>query len=141
MFRPRPGSTVVIDVPTTTRGLLWGVLVADVATVVWMTRTGTWLDEAGPVVSVVTLGGHSRVVAGLALVGLVLLAVLAPLTGGFARANAVHRVLLPVAGVVSLSALAGLLSLVALAAGLLAVAVLLFRPRQRTRVELTRRRW
>lgn len=141
MFRARPGSTQENALPATTCGISWTAFVLDVAAVVWTTRMGGWLDTANPLLSMITLGGHHRIVLGLALAGLLMLAVLAPLTGGFVRASGVQLVLLPIAGVLSLAALAGLLSLVALGAVVVLVVVLLFKPHPRTRVELTQRGW
>ena len=65
----------------------------------------------------ITLGGHHVVVLWLAVLGFVILAVLAPLTGGFAELNRIHLVVLSVAGIVSVVALAGVVSVAALVAG------------------------
>jgi histidinol dehydrogenase len=58
------------------------------------------------------------VVLWLALVGFGMLAVLAPMTGGFAAASRVQLVALSIAGVVSVVALSGVLSVAALVVGL-----------------------
>ena len=55
------------------------------------------------------------------------------------RADRVQLVLLPIAGVLSLTALAGLLCVLALVAGVVLVAVLLFRPR--ARIDVVQRKW
>jgi hypothetical protein len=103
------------DLGTGARWTLWALTAADIMVVVWMTVMGEWLDSASPVTSVITLGGHHRVVFGIALAGFLLLAALAPLTQGFASASPWQLVLLPLAGVTSVVALAGLLSVGGLA--------------------------
>ena len=127
-------------VPVVTRCLLWAVTGLDVMAVVWMLRAGDWLDSANAVLSIVTLGGHHWIVFGLALAGFLLLAALAPATHGFVRASRVHRILLPIAGVVSVVALAGLLSVFAVVAAAVAVVALLFGARPRARIDVFRRR-
>ena len=67
--------------------------------------------------SVITLGGHHLVVLWLAVLGFAILAVLAPLTGGFAQLNRIQVVALSVAGVVSVVAVAGVASVAALVVG------------------------
>jgi hypothetical protein len=126
-------------VPVGTRCLLWAVAALDVMAVVWMLRTGDWLDTANPVLSIVTLGGHHWIVFGLALAGFLLLAVLAPATHGFMRASRLQRIILPVAGLVSVVALAGLLSIVAVVVGLVALTAVLLGARP-TRIDVFRRR-
>jgi hypothetical protein len=142
VLRPRPQRPSAEEtlLPAMTRGLLWTAFVLDVIVVVYMIRMGSWLDTASPLLSMITLGGHHQIVLARALAGLLMLGVLAPLTRGFVRVDRVQRVLLPVAGVLSLAALAGVLSLVALGAAALLVIALLFRPRPRTRIDLTQRR-
>ena len=111
-------------VSATRRCLLWTVMVLDVATVVWMLVYGSWLDSASTLTSVVTLGGNHVLVVGLALVGFLLLAGLAPVTEGFGSANRREEVLLGAAGVISAVAMAGVLVLgVLLGLILLVVAV------------------
>jgi hypothetical protein len=121
-----------------TRSLSWTALLADVVVLGFLARAGSWLDTT-PWLSMITLGGHHRIVMGLALGGLLLLTGLAPTTHGFVRANRTQLVLLPVAAVLSLAAVAGLVSVVALGAVAVLVAALLFRPEPRTRVDLIRR--
>ena len=65
----------------------------------------------------ITLGGHHLVVLWLAMLGFGILAVLAPLSGGFSDLNRVHVVALSVAGVVSVVAVAGIASVAALVTG------------------------
>jgi hypothetical protein len=137
--RPEGPTGEATPLPTVTRSLFWTALVLDVIVVVLMIRMGSDLDAGSSLLSMITLGGHHRIVAGLAAAGLLLLAVLAPWTQGFARADRLQLVLLPIAGVLSLTALAGLLSILALAAGLVFVAVLLFTPR--SRLDVVQRRW
>ena len=126
--RPDRSGAGETPLPTTTRALCWTAFVLDVILVVYMLRMGSTLD-ASPVFSMITLGGHHRIVCGLAVAGMLLLAVLAPWTQGFAQVDRLQRVLVPVAGLLSLSALAGLLSLVAFVAGAVLVLVLLVTPR------------
>jgi hypothetical protein len=137
--RPEGPTGEATLLPTVTRGLFWTALVLDVIVLGLMIRMGTELDTASSLLSMITLGGHHRIVAGLAAAGLLLLAVLAPWTQGFERADRVQLVLLPIAGVLSLTALAGLLCVLALAAGVVLVAVLLFRPR--ARIDVVQRKW
>jgi hypothetical protein len=136
--RPEPPAQEETSLSTSTAVLLWTAFVLDLAAVVLTTRMS---GEPGTslLLSTLTLGGHPRIVLGLALAGALLLAVLAPLTDGFVRANRVQRVLLPVAGVLSLSALSGALFVVGLVVGAVALAALLFRPYPRTLVDVRRR--
>lgn len=129
----------VQPVPVGTRCLLWAVAGLDVMAVVWMLRTGEWLDTANPVLSILTLGGHHWVVFGLALAGFLLLAALAPITHGFVRTNKLQRILLPIAGLVSVIASAGLLSVIAVGMGALVVVAVLLGARP-TRIDVFRRR-
>jgi hypothetical protein len=101
-------------VPVRTRRLLWSIVLLDVMIAAWMTAAGDWLDRHSPVTSVITLGGHHVVVLWLALIGFAVLAVLAPLTTGFATANGIQRAAIAIAGIASAVALAGLLSVAAL---------------------------
>src|SRR5580765_766060 len=116
------------------RGWWWTAITADLMAVIWMLQQGKWLDTAPLWGSMATYGGFHWVVFGLSATGLALLVALAPLTHGFARASRTHRVLLPIAGVLSVAALAGLLSVILLLAGaLLVVALLLLASRGPTR--------
>jgi hypothetical protein len=133
------GGANVQPVPVGTRCVLWAVAGLDVMAVVWMLRMGDWLDTANPVLSIVTLGGHHWVVFGLALAGFLLLAALAPATHGFVRASWLQRILLPIAGLVSVVALAGLLSVVAVVVGVVLVTAVLLGARP-TRIDVFRRR-
>lgn len=140
MLQQRPGSAGAerTSLSATTRALCWTAFVLDVILVASMLRMGGSLDES-PLFSMITLGGHHRIVLGLATAGLLLLGALAPWTHGFEDIGGAQQVLLPIAGLLSLAALAGLLSVVALAAGVVSVLVLLVRPRAHVDV-LTRRR-
>jgi hypothetical protein len=133
------GASGVQPVPFGTRCVLWAVAGLDVMAVVWMLRMGDWLDTANPVLSIVTLGGHHWIVFGLALAGFLLLAALAPATHGFVRASRLQRILLPVAGLVSVVALAGLLSIVAVVVGVVAIVAVLLGARP-MRIDVFRRR-
>jgi hypothetical protein len=118
-----------IPLPPGTKRWLWALALLDVMVAIWMTVMGDWLDSASPVTSVMTLGGHHRVVFGLAVAGFALIACMAPLTGGFSTASRMQLAVIPFAGVISLVALAGVLSVAILAmAAFVAVAVLFRRP-------------
>jgi hypothetical protein len=110
-----------IPLPIRARRLLWIVAMLDVMAASWMIAAGDWLDTYSRVTSVVTLGGHHLVVLWLALIGFAILAVLAPMTSGFAAANRVQLVALSIAGVASAAAFAGTLSVAALVAGVVGV--------------------
>jgi hypothetical protein len=106
-----------VPLPIRARRLLWVMATLDVMAASWMIAAGDWLDRYSRVTSVVTLGGHHVVVLWLALAGFAILAVLAPMTNGFATAKGVHLVALSIAGVASVAAFAGMLSVAALVAG------------------------
>ena len=125
MLQQNPGTRLVL--PDRTRRLPWLLAGVDVMAASWMISAGDWLDRASRVTSVVTLGGHHLVVLWLAVLGFGILAVLAPLTGGFAELNRIHLVALSVAGVVSVVAVAGIVSVAALVAGLALVVALVGR--------------
>ncbi len=92
---------------------LWVVAVLDMMVCVWMVSFGAELDDASAL-SVVTLGGRSTLVLGLALGAFVLLAGLAVVTDGFSSAARWHLGAAVLACVVSVVALAGALSAVLL---------------------------
>jgi hypothetical protein len=123
-----------------TRGLSWTAVVTNAALVIFMIRLGGWLDTASPLLSMITLGGHHRVVLAVATAALLLLGWLAPTTGGFARADRVQQILLPVAGLLSLVALAGVLSVAGLGLIAVAIAAVLFRPHPGARIDVRHRR-
>jgi hypothetical protein len=125
-------------VATGTRWVLWALTAVDAMVAVWMIVMGDRLGSGSLLTSIITLGGHPRVVLALALVGFVLLAATAPLTRGFAVAAPWHLVVIPIAGVVSVVALAGLLSVGGLAIVTILVVVLLFGGRP-TRIDVRRR--
>ena len=91
--------------------VLWALVALDVMVVAWMLAAGEWLDST---MSVVTLGGHHRVVLWLAVSGFALLAGMALLTGGFAVARRWHLLLIVLSALVSVVALAGVLSVLLL---------------------------
>ena len=116
-----------VSLPDRARRLPWMLAAVDVMAAAWMISAGDWLDRVSRVTSVVTLGGHHLVVLWLAVLGFGILAVHAPLTGGFAELNRIHLVALSVAGVVSVVAVAGIVSVAALVAGLALVVALVGR--------------
>jgi len=124
MLRPKPGP---LRLSRRAQGRLWGLAGGDVMAASWMIAAGDWLDRTNRVTSVITLGGHHLVVLWLAVLGFAILAVLAPLTGGFAELNRVQVVALSVAGVVSVVALAGIVSVAALVVGVALLAALVGR--------------
>ena len=128
-------------VPSVTRAVLWTLCTLDVMVLVWMTTVGEWLDSASRVTSVMTLGGHHRIVLGIALAGFLLLAGLAPVTQGFTAASRRQSGAVAVAGLLSGVALAGVLSVFGLVVGTVLLAALLFRTTAPTRIDLTRRWW
>jgi hypothetical protein len=115
-----------VDIAPRTRRWLWSGIPLNVMAASWMISTGDRLDTASSITAVITLGGHHRVVLGLAIAGFVMLAVLALLTGGFTAARPVQQVALTMAGIVSIVALAGVLSVAAFVVGLVLLAALLF---------------
>ena len=110
-----------------TRWLLWAALAANAMAAAWMISAGEWLDHHSRVTAVLTLGGHHVVVLWLAGLAFGILAVLAPMTGGFVTATRVQSVLLSIAGVGSVVALAGVLSVATLAAGVVLLVAILGR--------------
>ena len=125
MLQQKPDNRLAL--PHRTRGRLWVLAGLNVMAAVWMIAAGEWLDRTNRVTSVITLGRHHLVVLWLAALGFAILALLAPLTGGFAELNRVHLVALSVAGVVSVVAVAGIVSVAALVAGLALVVALVGR--------------
>jgi hypothetical protein len=125
VLQQKPGTRLVL--PDRARRRLWALAGVDVMAASWMISAGDWLDRASRVTSVITLGGHHLVVLWLAVLGFGILAVLAPLTGGFAELNRIRLVALSVAGVVSVVAVAGIVSVAALVAGLALVVALVGR--------------
>jgi hypothetical protein len=99
------------------RRLLWALATLDVMAAAWMISAGDWLDHQSRVAAAVTLGGHHLVVLWLAVAGFLILAVVAPMSGGFAVVSGVQLAALSVAGVASVVALAGILSVVGLVVG------------------------
>ena len=125
MLHRDPGTHVQLS--GRVRRVPWVLAGLDVMAAAWMISAGDWLDHTSRVTAVITLGGHHLVVLWLAVVGFAVLAVLAPLTGGFAELGPVHVVALSVAGVVSVVALAGVASVVALVVGVVLLLALLGR--------------
>lgn len=123
MLQHKPDNRLVL--PRRARGRLWILTGLDVMAASWMIAAGDWLDRTNRVTSVITLGGHHLVVLWLAVLGFAVLAVLAPLTGGFAQLNRIQLVALSLAGVVSVVALAGVASVAALVVGSVLIIALL----------------
>lgn len=124
MLRRYTGFKQQVPLPIRARRLLWVIATADVMAASWMIAAGDWLDRQSRVSSVVTLGGHHLVVLWLALLGFGILAVLAPMTNGFATMNRIQVAALSIAGVASVLALAGILSVAALIVGVTALVAL-----------------
>jgi hypothetical protein len=112
-------------VPPRTRRGLWMLATADVMAAVWMITAGEWFSTASTLTSVITLGGHQWLVLSLAGTGFLLLAAMAPMTGGFVEVDRAQAVLIAVAGAVSAAALAGVASIVGLIVGTVLLASLL----------------
>jgi len=113
MLRPQP-PRIALSERTARR--LWIVAMLDMVTVAWMIAAGTWFDQTSSLTSVITLGGHHRLVLVLALASFAMLAGLALLTDGFTSANQLEIALIVTACVVSVVALAGALSAILLLA-------------------------
>jgi len=122
-----PGLDARVSLPDRARRLPWLLAAVDVMAAAWMIAAGDWLDRTNRVTSVITLGGHHLVVLWLAVLGFGILAVLAPLTGGFAELNRIHLVALSLAGVLSVVAVAGIASVAALVVGTVLLVALLGR--------------
>jgi hypothetical protein len=105
--------------------LLWLLMGADAAAVVWMTVVGSWLDSTSRLTSVATLGGHHVLVMVLAGGAFGFLAATTPMTAYVALPTRAEAVLVWMAYVMSLVALAGLISMLVAVAliGLLTIAV------------------
>ncbi len=125
MLQQKPDTQ--LSLPDRARRLPWALAGLDVMAASWMVSAGDWLDRASRVTSVITLGGHHLVVLWLAVLGFAILAVLAPLTGGFAELNRVQLVALSVAGVLSMVAVAGIASIAVLVVGTVLLVALLGR--------------
>jgi hypothetical protein len=122
-----PGLDARVSLPDRARRLPWLLAGLDVMAAAWMISAGDWLDHQSRISAVITLGGHHLVVLSLAVFGFCILAVLAPLTGGFAALNRLQLVALSIAGVVSVVAVAGVASVVALVVGAVVLVALLGR--------------
>lgn len=125
MLQQKPDTQ--LSLPDRARRLPWALAGLDVMAAAWMISAGDWLDRQSRVSAVITLGGHHLVVLWLAVVGFGILAVLAPLTGGFAELNRVQLVALSVAGVLSVVAVAGIASVAAFVVGTVLLVALLGR--------------
>lgn len=125
MLQQKPDTHV--SLPDRARRLPWALAGLDVMAAAWMISAGDWLDRQSRVTAVITLGGHHLVVLWLAVLGFGILAVLAPLTGGFAELNRLQLVALSIAGVTSVVAVAGVASVAALVVGSVVLVALLGR--------------
>ena len=125
MLQQKPDTPVSLS--GRARRLPWALAGLDVMAAAWMISAGDWLDRQSRMTAVITLGGHHPVVLWLAVLGFGILAVLAPLTGGFAELNRVQLVALSVAGVLSVVAVAGIASVAALVVGTVLLVALLGR--------------
>jgi hypothetical protein len=125
MLQQKPDTGV--SLPDRARRLPWALAGLDVMATAWMISAGDWLDSQSRVTAVITLGGHHLVVLWLAVLGFGILAVLAPLTGGFAELNRLQLVALSIAGVTSVVAVAGVASVAALVVGTVLLIALLGR--------------
>lgn len=122
MFQRQRRPDTPVPLPRGARRLFWAGTAANVAAASWMAAAGDWLDHQSRISAVVTLGGHHLVLLWLAVIGFGLLAILAPVTGGFVAANRLQLAGLSVAGIVSVVALAGVLSVAALVVGVVLLA-------------------
>ena len=127
MLQRDPGLDTHLSLPDRARRLPWALAGLDVMAAAWMISAGDWLDRQSRVTAVITLGGHHLVVLWLAVLGFGILAVLAPLTGGFAQLNRAQLVALSIAGVISVVAVAGIASVAALVVGTVLLVALLGR--------------
>jgi hypothetical protein len=125
VLRSRP--TTATGLSYRARRLLWALATLDVMAAAWMISAGDWLDHQSRVTAAVTLGGHHLVVLWLAVAGFLILAVVAPMSGGFAVVSGVQLAALSVAGVASVVALAGILSVVGLVVGAVLLVVVVAR--------------
>jgi len=95
---------------------LWIVAMLDMIGVAWMIAAGDWFDDTSKLTSVITLGGHHKIVLTMALLGFAMLAVLGLLTDGFTAANRAHIAFIVTACVIDVISLAGALSAILLLA-------------------------
>jgi hypothetical protein len=90
----------------------WFLMVSDLATVIWMYTVGSWLDRTSRFTATGTLGGHHTILLIVALIGFLMLAVLAVLTDNFAYTTPKLALLRNIACIISVIALTGLLALI-----------------------------
>jgi hypothetical protein len=91
--------------------VLWFVMAADLATVIWMYTFGEWLDNASKLTATATLGGHHYLVIAVAAIGFLTLATVAVLTEGFTRTSRHLTVATTIACVISVVVLTGIAAL------------------------------
>jgi hypothetical protein len=108
----RPRTPTIRLSPRTTR-LVWLVALSNGMNVVWMAVLGGWFDQQSHLLSLVTWGGHHRLVLTAAVCALVGHALLAPLTKGFSEASADLMMLTIGACFLALLAMFGVLALAA----------------------------
>ena len=91
--------------------VLWFLMAADLATVIWMYTLGEWLDHASKFTATATLGGHHYVVLATAAVAFTTLAAVAIVSDGFTKTTRPLAIARTAACVLSLTALTGLVAL------------------------------
>ncbi len=92
--------------------LCWFLMVSDLATVIWMYTLGSWLDNASRFTATTTLGGHHIILLIIALIGFLMLAVLAVLTDNFTRSTPRLALARNLACIISIIALTGMVALI-----------------------------
>jgi hypothetical protein len=92
--------------------MLWLLMSADLATVIWMYTLGSWLDQTSKFTATATLGGHHLVVLIIAALAFLALATVAVLSDGFTALTPALTIAKNLACVISVIALTGLVALV-----------------------------
>ncbi|NIK54794.1 hypothetical protein [Kribbella shirazensis] len=91
--------------------ILWFVMAADLATVIWMYTFGEWLDHASKLTATATLGGHHYIVLTTAAIAFLTLATVAVLSDGFTTTTRPLTIAKTIACIISVIALTGLAAL------------------------------
>jgi hypothetical protein len=104
----------IVGAPARRSRCWWGLAALDGGLAAWMMAAGPWFDRTSALTSVVTLGGHHRIVLWSAVLALTVLLATAVRTGGFVVMNRTARTLVAIAGAVSVVALAGVVAVLAL---------------------------
>ncbi|MFG1906421.1 hypothetical protein [Kribbella sp. NPDC048928] len=92
--------------------MLWFLMSADLATVIWMYTLGPWLDHTSKFTATATLGGHHVILLVIAAVAFLSLATVAVLTDGFTTYDTRLSLAKNLACVISVIALTGLVALI-----------------------------